>query len=96
MEKQLVIQLLKKFKNTNKNKYSIETIGLFGSVSRDEAVSFSDVDICIKADEADLFTLVHIKEDLEELLSSPVDLVKMHNKMNPFLKKRIEAEVIYV
>ena len=56
----------------------------------------SDVDICIKTKNADLFTLVHIKEDLEELMSSHIDIVRIRDKMNPFLKNRIEKEAIYV
>lgn len=96
MNKNLAIQLLKSFKNKNKDKYEIEAIGLFGSVARDEAKENSDIDICIKTKNADLFTLVHIKEDLEELMSSHIDIVRIREKMNPFLKNRIDKDAVYV
>ena len=96
MKKNLAIKLLESFKNTNKDKYGIEAIGLFGSVARDEAKENSDIDICIKTKNVDLFTLVHIKEDLEELMSSHVDIVRIRDKMNPFLKNRIDKDAIYV
>ncbi|MFA7091215.1 MAG: nucleotidyltransferase domain-containing protein [Arcobacteraceae bacterium] len=96
MERKLAINILETFKNNNKEKYGIEAIGLFGSVARDEANDFSDVDICIKTTKADLFTMVHIKEELEKLMSTHIDIVRVRDKMNPFLKNRIEKEAIYV
>ena len=96
MDKSIAIQLLESFKNKNKDKYGIEAIGLFGSVARDEAKATSDIDVCIKTKNADLFTLVHIKEDLEELMTSHIDIVRIRDTMNPFLKNRIEKEAIYV
>ncbi|WP_321468236.1 nucleotidyltransferase domain-containing protein [Halarcobacter sp.] len=96
MERKLAINILETFKNKNKDKYGIEAIGLFGSVARNEAKDSSDVDICIKTSKADMFTMVHIKEELEELMSSHIDIVRVRERMNPFLKNRIEKEAIYV
>lgn len=96
MEKELVISLLESFKKNNSDKYGIEAIGLFGSIARDEANSTSDIDIFIKTKIVDMFTMVHIKEELEELTSSHIDLVRLRDKMNPFLKNRIDKEAIYV
>lgn len=96
MERKLAINILETFKNKNKDKYGIKAIGLFGSVARNEAKDSSDVDICIKTTKADMFTMVHIKEELEELMSSHIDIVRVRDKMNPFLKNRIEKEAIYI
>ena len=96
MQRELAINLLKKFKELNQQKYGIEALGLFGSTARDEAKATSDIDICIKTKKADLFELVHIKQELEELLSTSIDIVRIRDKMNPFLKNRIEKEAIYV
>lgn len=96
MEKALAINLLETFKKNNSDKYQIEAIGLFGSVARDEAKPTSDIDIFIKTKTADMFTMVHIKEELEKLMSTPIDLVRVRDKMNPFLKNRIDKEAIYV
>lgn len=42
------------------------------------------------------FFLVHIKEDIEFLVQNPVDIVRIREKMNPFLRERIEKEGLYV
>lgn len=96
MTKKLAMKILQSFKINNQDKYGIESIGLFGSVARDEAKESSDVDICIKTKKADMFALVHIKEELEELMSANIDIVRIRDKMNPFLKNRIDKEAVYV
>jgi hypothetical protein len=44
----------------------------------------------------DLFNLIGIKQDLEEQLHLPVDVISYRLNMNPFLKGRIDTEAIYV
>ena len=41
-------------------------------------------------------SLVGIKQDLEEVFKRHVDIVRYRDKMNPFLRKRIEKEAVYV
>ena len=96
MEKKQAIKLLEKFKQNNKDKYEIEKIGIFGSVARGENNSLSDIDICIKTKKANLFAIVHIKEELEYILSNKIDIVRLRDTMNPYLKARIDKEAIYV
>lgn len=96
MTKDSAIKILQSFKLNNQDKYGIESIGVFGSVARNEAKKNSDVDICIKTKKADIFALVHIKEELEELMSANIDIVRIRDKMNPFLKNRIDKEAVYV
>ena len=96
MKRDLAVSILETFKNKYSDKYEIQALGLFGSVARNEATSTSDVDICIKTKNADLFAMVHIKEELEKLFSTSIDIVRIRDKMNPFLKNRIEEDAIYV
>jgi predicted nucleotidyltransferase len=91
-----ILNILKNYKNSNLNKYGIVELGLFGSVARNQTSSSSDVDICIKTKAPDMFALVHIKEELQKLLSSSIDIVRIRDKMNPYLKNRINKEAIYV
>jgi uncharacterized protein len=91
-----ILGLLKNYKNSNTSKYDIVELGLFGSVARNQASDDSDVDICIKTKTPDMFALVHIKEELQNLLANSIDLVRVRDRMNPYLKKRIEDEAIYV
>ena len=87
---------LANFKEKNAQKYGILDIGVFGSVARNQAGEFSDVDIVVRMETPNPFTIVHIKEELEGQLHVPVDIVRFREKMNPFLKKRIEKEAVYV
>ena len=43
----------------------------------------------------DLFTMVHIKAELQELFGKPVDIVRLRNNMNPMLLKQIKRDGIY-
>lgn len=69
---------------------------MFGSYARDEINEFSDIDIVVELSVPDIFTLVHIKSDLEGMFHKPVDIIRKRNKMNPYLKKRIDRDAIYV
>jgi len=96
MNRNYILNLLAQYKIENHDKYGIEKIGLFGSVARNEATESSDIDICIKIKNPDMFTLVHIKDELQKLFQKSVDIVRVREKMNPYLKRRIEKEAIYV
>jgi len=96
MNRDNVLHLLAQYKQKNHDKYGIENIGIFGSVARGEATDSSDVDICIKTKTPDMFMLVHIKEELQNIFDKSVDIVRLRERMNPYLKKRIEKEAIYV
>ena len=96
MGKSEILQYLKKFKEENRNKYHIEKIGVFGSVSRDEAKESSDIDVVIKLEKQDLFEIIGIKQDLQAMLHYPIDIVSYRQRMNSFLKSKIDEEAIYV
>ncbi|MFH1665457.1 MAG: nucleotidyltransferase domain-containing protein [Candidatus Omnitrophota bacterium] len=96
MSRKEIIEYLKKFKEENKDKYHIERLGVFGSVARDTANDSSDIDIVVVLTRQDLFEIIGIKQSLEENLKSPVDVVSYREKMNSFLKKRIDKEAVYV
>jgi len=96
MDRDYILDLLAQYKKNNHDKYGIKNIGIFGSVARDEAIETSDVDVCIETKTPDMFMLVHIQEELQNLFHKSVDIVRLRKKMNPYLKKRIEKEAIYV
>lgn len=95
MSRKEIIEILHHYKKEFAEQYGILSIGVFGSVGRDEAGDDSDVDVVIRIAEPDLFMLVGIKNDLEERLRRPVDLVTYRERMNQFLKKRIDSEAVY-
>ena len=89
-----ILNYLKDHFQEFKDKYSVEHIGLFGSYARGEATEASDIDIFVSM-EPTLSNYVNIKEDLENAFNKEVDIVRMRDKMNPYLKKRILKDGIY-
>ncbi len=96
IHRDLALKTLKKYKNDFEKQYGVTRIGIFGSIARDEAKDESDVDIVVEMKKPDLFYMVHIKETLEYEFQRPVDIVHYRDKMNTFLKERINMEAVYV
>lgn len=90
------INLLSDFKARRGVIYGIDRLGIFGSVARGEQTSKSDIDIYYEGQALSLFKLAALKDELENLLHCPVDIVRFREVMNLMLKKRIQQEGIYV
>jgi len=88
--------LLRRYKHDVEERYGVMVIGLFGSLARNQGTATSDVDVVVKLRDSDLFMLVHLKEELETVFHRHVDLIQYRERMNPFLKQRIEQEAVYV
>lgn len=76
--------------------YGITARGIFGLIARNQTESAGDLDIVFCMDTPNLFKLVHVKEMPEETLHEHVDIVQYRERMNRFLKNRIDQEAIYV
>lgn len=96
MKRDELVLSLRHFKAMKGQEYRILRIGLFGSAARDSMGEQSDIDVVVELEKQDLFVLIGIKQDLEEQLLKSVDVVSYRDKMNPFLKSRIEKEAVYV
>jgi predicted nucleotidyltransferase len=96
MNRNEIILALRRFKEKNRNKYRIIRIGIFGSAARDTMRVQSDIDVVVELEKQDLFTIIGIKQDLEEQLQQAVDIVSYRKNMNKFLKRRIDNEAVYV
>jgi len=96
MERNEIIRTLRGFMDMYKDRYEIIRIGVFGSAARDSMNEHSDIDVVVELGKQDLFNIIGIKQDLEEQFSKPVDVISYREKMNQFLKKRIDKEAVYV
>ena len=96
MDRNTALQTLRQYQQEFGSRYGILSLGLFGSTARDEATDGSDVDVVVSLREPNLFTLSRIRLELEEQLHRPVDIVSYRDRMNPFLKERIQKEACYV
>ncbi len=77
-----------------KQSFSVRSIGLFGSLARNEGDSDSDVDILVDFVKPTFDHYMDLKFYLEKLFGSPVDLV-VADSVKPRLKPAIQRDVIY-
>lgn len=96
MKKEDIISFISGHKAEFRQKFGVKKIGLFGSYARGEVRKGSDIDIVVELEKPDLFFLIGIKQAVEEALSCKVDVVRLREKMNEALRRRIERDVIYV
>lgn len=95
MQRNVVLTVLSAQKERFAERYGVTRLGVFGSVARGEATAKSDIDIVVEMP-PDLFSMVHIKEELETLFAVPVDLIRYQRYLDTLLKSRIDREAIYV
>ena len=96
MNREEIINYLVSHKDEFAKKYQISNLALFGSYARGDNRVDSDVDIAIKTDLSDYFLLFDFKEELEKKFRTKVDIVRIRDKMNLALKRRISRDGIYV
>lgn len=89
-----VLALLRERQSEWRQRYQLQRIGLFGSMARNQATASSDVDVWVELDPLTPYATVHLKQELEELLQRPVDLVRLRERMNPALRQAILQEGI--
>jgi predicted nucleotidyltransferase len=81
-------------------KWRIEELALFGSVLRDDFSSASDVDVLVTFSpdaQLSLLDFVEMKEELQEILRRPLDLVSKDGLRNPFRRHEIlnTRQIVY-
>lgn len=70
------------------------SVRVFGSWARGEQREDSDLDLLVELEQhRSLLDLVAIKQDLEDLLHRPVDVVT-ERALSPYLRERVLAEAI--
>ena len=76
--------------------YNVDTIGVFGSVSRGEDRESSDVDILVEFSKPlGMFKFIELEEYLSKLIGKKVDLVTK-KALKPAIREGILQEVFYV
>ncbi|MCK9630041.1 MAG: nucleotidyltransferase family protein [Methanoregula sp.] len=94
--RQDILSSLKKFKGEVSREYSVKTIGVFGSVARDEQTGKSDIDLLVEFSKPVGFvTFMRLENFLSERLGKQVDLVTS-DSLKPVIRQGVLAEVIYV
>lgn len=95
IKKKEILTILNQHKESLLSKYPIRSIGLFGSVSRNEDTSQSDVDILVEFDGNIGIRFIDLADEIESLLRRKVDLVSK-NAIKPRYYQSIKDDIIYV
>lgn len=98
MNKNNVLDFLKDNKDFLSNEFRLKKLGLFGSFSRGDFDSDSDIDIGIEF-ENDVESVRYLKESLRKFLSNNlsrnIDLCNL-KYLRPYAEKHILKDIIYV
>lgn len=87
---------LKKIKPLLADKYHVSSIGLFGSVVRDDfSPTSSDIDIIVEFSRPVGIEFIDLADYLEKTLNNKVDLVSRKGVKNKYFAQ-IEREIVYV
>ncbi len=96
MNKLEIIQdTLAAYKQSLTSKYGVKNLAIFGSVSRGDDTSESDVDILVEFDKPIGIQFVDLAIELENILKKKVDLVS-RNAIKPKYFSQIKSELKYV
>ncbi len=91
---QQIQQQLSNLKPTLIKRFSVSSIGLFGSYARNEQNEDSDIDILVDFIKPVGIEFVDLAEFLEESLKAKVDLVSL-NGIKPKYLSAIKSEIVY-
>jgi predicted nucleotidyltransferase len=76
-------------------KYGAFNVRVFGSVARGEARPDSDVDFVMEfPDGTSIFDLAALWDELQTLLGREVDLVEIHERTKPYMRREIERDAV--
>src|SRR5258708_7075147 len=88
-------KVLEKLKPELSQKYAVDTLGLFGSVVRDDFTNESDIDIIVTFNRPVGIEFIDLANELEIKLKRKVDLVSKNGIKEKYYRI-IEPQIIYV
>ena len=90
-----VKDILSKLKLALSDRYAVNTIGLFGSIVRDDYTDESDIDIIVTFSRRVGMEFIDLADELELILKRKVDLVSRNGVKEKYLQV-IDPEIIYL
>ncbi len=88
-------QVLEQLKPELAKRFHVQSLGLFGSVVRDDFSPTSDIDIIVDFDRPIGIEFIDLAEYIEKRLHQKVDLVSRRGVKDKYFKA-IEREIVYV
>jgi predicted nucleotidyltransferase len=96
MKREEVLRILRRERGDLRKHYAVASLFLFGSVARNQASEGSDVDLLVEFEKpVGLIEFIGLKQRLESLLGSPVDLGTPRS-LKPAIKEQVLREAIHV
>ena len=88
-------QILQQLKSELSERFHVQSLGLFGSVVRDDYSPASDIDIIVDFDRPVGIEFIDLAQYIEHRLKKKVDLVSRKGVKDKYFKA-IEREIVYV
>jgi len=95
MTKAYILEYLTSHKEEIFQKFSLNSIGLFGSYATGHAHDDSDIDILIESEKKDFFLRDDLREYLQNVFGKVVD-VGYESSVRKYYKNKIDEEIVYV
>lgn len=92
---QSIRQILTRIKPELVDRYRVCSLGLFGSVVRDDFTENSDVDILVDFSQPIGIEFIDLADFIEKKLNKKVDLVSKNGVKKKYFRA-IESELVYV
>ena len=89
------MSILKKLKPELEKKYHVQSIGIFGSATRNDFRPESDIDLIVDFNQTIGISFIDLANYLETKMNSKVDLVS-RNGIKPQYFNAIEKDIVYV
>ncbi|MBN8583454.1 MAG: nucleotidyltransferase domain-containing protein [Ignavibacteria bacterium] len=94
LNKENIIEFIRKNKTFLHDKYGVLSIGLMGSFARDEQKADSDIDFIVEFAEVDYSKLVKMTSFLEEKFKTKVDIIINNKYLSKKFKDLNEKDTI--
>ena len=88
-------QVLQQLKPELSKRFHVQSLGLFGSVVRDDFSPTSDIDIIVDFNQPVGIEFIDLADYIEQRLQKKVDLVSRKGVKDKYFKA-IEQEIVYV
>ena len=97
VSKEALLEFCREHKHEFKQIYGVNSIGVFGSIVRDELLDSSDIDIAIEMepDKKNLRNFMAFEKRLEMEFGRKIDL-GIESSLKEFVRRRIAKDIIYV